>query len=450
MVINIPNDVKKLLNQLQNSGHEAYIVGGCVRDSILGRIPKDWDICTSATPDQMEDVFLNNITIPTGLKHGTITVFMSNQGYEVTTFRIDGKYSDGRRPDTVEFTTSLEEDLSRRDFTMNAMAYSEETGLIDPFNGLDYLNSKIVRCVGNPIERFQEDGLRMLRAIRFASQLEFKIERNTAKAIIDNRMLLRCVSQERIREELNKILLSNNPDGGITSLKTLGLLNYIIPELQNCYNFEQFNPNHDKDVFEHTMNVLSSIQSKLELRLAALFHDIGKPNTFTMDEDGVGHFYGHHKESARICREVMTKLKYSNREIEYVSELVYHHMTKYEKLRIPSVKKFINKVGTDKLDDLFKLFIADRISSKPPYEFDDIYKLKFECEKVILEKQPLNINDLDINGYDLMEIGIPQGKEIGSTLNLLLDNVLVNPELNNKDTLLEMAKNTRLQDTKTQ
>ena len=446
MKIDIPEDVTKLLGKLQNAGHEAYIVGGSVRDSLLGKTPSDWDICTSAKPNKIIELFNSSgyKTIETGLKHGTITIVIADEHFEVTTFRMDGDYSDGRRPDNVEFTDDIVKDLSRRDFTINAMAYSHEKGLIDPYNGLDYLNSKVIRCVGDPNKRFQEDGLRMLRAIRFASQLEFKIERQTAMAIVDNRKLLRCISQERIREELNKILISENPSGGMTALRTLKLLDYIIPELNDCYNFNQHNPNHDKDVFEHTMSVLDNIEPKLELRLAALFHDIGKPNTFTMGEDGTGHFYSHHKESARICREIMTRLKYSNKEIEYVSELVYYHMTRYEKLRTSSVKKFINKVGVDRLDDLFKLFIADRIGSKAPYEFDDIYRLKFECEKVLSEKQPLGIKDLAVNGYDLMKIGIPQGKEIGGTLKALLDAVLEDSNLNDKDTLLRMATSSRL------
>ncbi len=446
MKINIPSNVSFILNKLSLNGYDAYIVGGCVRDSLIGRVPSDWDICTNAKPEDVIELFDSSgyKTVETGLRHGTVTIIIADEHFEVTTFRMDGEYLDGRRPDNVEFTDDIAKDLSRRDFTINAMAYNKEEGLIDPYNGLDYLNSRVVRCVGNPNERFQEDGLRMLRAIRFASQLGFKIDRDTAVSITDNRKLLKCISQERIREELNKILISENPSDGMTALRTLKLLDYIIPELNDCYNFNQHNPNHHKDVFEHTMSVLDITEPKLELRLAALFHDIGKPNTFTMSEDGTGHFYSHHKESARICREVMTRLKYSNKEIEYVSELVYYHMTRYEKLRTPSVKKFINKVGIDKLDDLFKLFIADRIGSKPPSEFDDIYKLKFECERVLSEKQPLSVKDLDIDGYDLMKMGVPQGRDIGSILNSLLEIVLDDPELNNKDVLLEVVRNTHL------
>ncbi len=448
MIINMPSNANLILDELNNNRYEAYIVGGCVRDSLLGRTPNDWDICTNAKPDEMLEVFSNLKIIPTGLKHGTITIIINGEQFEVTTFRIDGEYSDGRRPDDVEFTDDIVKDLSRRDFTINAMAYNTEKGLIDPFNGRDSIAYKEIRCVGIPDSRIQEDGLRMLRAVRFASQLGFTISTQTEQAIMKNKELLHQISKERIREEFNKILLSDEPSYGIDNLHLLGLLVFIVPELKYCYGLSQFNPNHDKDVFEHTMAVLDNIEPKIELRLAALLHDIGKPNTFTIGEDGVGHFYSHHKESARMCRDIMTRLKYSNKEIEYVSELVYHHMTRYEKLRTPSVKKFINKVGIYKLDDLFKLFIADRIGSKPPYEFDDIYKLKFECEKILSEKQPLNVRDLAINGNDLMNIGIPQGKEIGKILNDLLEMVLEDIELNNRETLLEIAKNTHLNDIK--
>lgn len=440
MRIILPDDVKKLLSQLHSAGYEAYVVGGCVRDSLLGRVPSDWDICTSATPEEMEDVFLYNITVPTGLKHGTITVFMSNQGYEITTYRIDGDYSDGRRPDSVEFTHNLTEDLKRRDFTINAIAYNEQEGLIDPLNGVNYLADETINCVGNADDRFKEDALRMLRAVRFSSQLGFKISLGTASSIMRNKELIFNISKERIREELNKILLSDNASKGITTLYGLGLLDNIIPELSICVGFNQFNPNHNKDVFGHTLVVLDNTEAKLELRLAALFHDIGKPHTFTQDENGIGHFYSHQKESSRLSREILSRLKYSNREIEYISELVYHHMTRYDQLRTSSVKKFINKVGVDKLDDLFKLFIADRVGSKPPYDFEDIYRLKFECERVLSEKQPLTTKDLAINGNDLMNIGIPQGRYIGIILHSLLEDVLGNPELNQRNMLIGMAQ----------
>ena len=448
MTIEIPSNVNLILNELYHNEYEGYIVGGCVRDSLLGRTPNDWDICTNAKPDELLNIFKNYKTIPTGLKHGTITIIVNGEHYEVTTYRIDGDYSDGRRPDKVKFTDDIIKDLSRRDFTINAMAYNAHKGLVDPFYGLSYLEEGIIACVGNAYDRFKEDGLRMLRAIRFACQLGFKVDLDTSEGIYQNRHLLQNISKERIREELNKILLSETPSKGIKLLYGLELLDYVIPELSKCVGFEQYNPNHNKDVFNHTLKVVDCTQPELELRLAALFHDIGKPNTFTLDEYGVGHFYEHHKESARICREVMTRLKYSNKEIDHVSELVYHHMIRYEKINSAIAKRFINKVGEDKIEDLFRLFVADKMGMKGSHVFNDIYKLKFECEKVLSEKQPLSIKDLDINGNDLMKIGIPQGKEIGITLNLLLERVLENSELNNKETLLEMARNVYLKNIK--
>ncbi len=444
MIIHIPNNVNLILDELNKNGYESYICGGCIRDSLLGRVPSDWDICTNAKPDEILMVFNDYKVVPTGLKHGTITIVLNNEQFEVTSYRIDGEYLDNRRPDKVKFTNSLIEDLKRRDFTINAMAYNDKEGLIDPFFGINYLSAGVISCVGNANDRFKEDGLRILRAIRFATQLGFKIDFNTSEAIYQNRHLLQNISKERVRDEFNKILISEYPSKGIRLLTGLELLDYIIPELKPCIGFEQYNSYHNKDVYNHILKVVDSISSKLELRLAALFHDIGKPDTFTIDEKGVGHFYGHHKESARICREVMTRLKHSNKEIEYVSELVYYHMIRYKKINSTIAKRFINKVGKDKIEDLFKLFIADRIGMDISHIFNDIYKLKFECNKVLSEKQPLSIKDLDINGYDLMKIGIPQGKVIGIILNSLLENVLENPELNNKDILLQIAKNTCL------
>lgn len=440
MKIDMPEGAKIVLDKLNEYGYEGYIVGGCVRDSLLGRIPNDWDICTDATPNEILEVFEDFKTIPTGLKHGTVTVVVDNMSIEVTTYRIDGDYSDGRRPSSVEFTDDIIKDLSRRDFTINAMAYSESSGLIDPFCGLESLNNKTICCVGNARERMQEDGLRVIRAIRFASQLDFSIDMDVSLGIIEKEYMLENISKERIREEFNKILLSEKPSNGIDLLLCMHLLQHIVPELQCCLGFDQHNHNHNKCVYQHTMSVVDNIEPKLELRLAALFHDIGKPNTFTTDEDGVGHFYGHNKESAKICREIMTRLKYSNKEIEYVSELVYHHMERHLDPKSSTIKKFINRVGLDKLDDLFKLFIADRLGTKPPYDLEDIYRLKFECERVLSEKQPLGIKDLVISGHDLMEIGIPQGKEIGKILNELLELVLEDFELNNREALLQKAR----------
>lgn len=436
-IINIPSDVKQILNKLNKHGYEVYIVGGCVRDSLLGRIPHDWDITTNALPNQVKGLF--DKTIDTGIKHGTVTVMINGDGYEVTTYRIDGIYSDSRRPDKVDFTSSLYDDLSRRDFTINAIAYNSTEGLIDYFNGAKDINSKVIKCVGNPNLRFQEDALRMLRAIRFSSELGFEIEQNTLDAIINNDTL-KNISQERIRVELCKILTSNNPVDGLVHLICTNLIEYIIPELKNCIKFNQYNKHHDKDVLMHMLEVVKNVPPTLELRLSALLHDIGKPLCFTQGEDGQGHFLQHHKISADMSREILERLKFDNKTIDKVCLLVYEHMSRYDKLRTPNTKKFINRVGIDNLDDLFELQVADIKGCAEAYQnFDNVIKLKEECYRIINEKQPLSVKDLNINGRDLISIGYKQGKEIGLILNDLLELVLDNPELNQRDKLLEIV-----------
>lgn len=431
----IPKKVEYIIRKLNNFGYECYLVGGAVRDIVLGIEPKDYDLCTDALPQDVEQIF--NKTIPTGKDYGTITVIIDDEPFEVTTFRLECDY-DGRRPKVVEFAKTLKEDLARRDLTINAMAMDIDGEVIDFFNGFDDLKNGVIRTVGNPKERFMEDGLRMIRTIRFATRFNYRIDEKTYKCINGN---VHQLSKERLREELNKILVTKRPSIGIRMIMDKGFAEvYGLGELKKGIGFNQSNPHHDKDIFEHTMKVIDNIPSRLELRLAALLHDIGKPLTFSVDENNVGHFYKHHRESARICKEIMLNLKYSNKEIEHVSKLVYCHMMRYEEVKAVTAKRFINKIGVDLLDDIFELFIADRSSTSPPYKFDDIYRLKFECERVIKEKQPLSVKDLNINGKDLMKMGIPQGKVIGDILKELLKLVLEYPELNQKDKLLEKVK----------
>jgi len=441
--IEIPKDVKYIIDTLINSSHEAYIVGGCVRDFILGREPKDWDITTNALPLDTIELFKANgfNVIETGLKHGTVTVMINGEGFEITTFRIDSESSDSRHPDSVTFTNSLKEDLSRRDFTINALAYNEKTGLIDYFNGLEDLKSKVIRCVGNAEDRFNEDSLRMLRAVRFSCQLNFEIEDATKCALATNPRRLTLLSAERVREELCKILISDNVYFGIKQLHYLDMLKYIIPELEECYGFEQHNKHHDKTVFGHILSVLENTPAKLELRLSALLHDIGKPKCFTIGEDRQGHFLQHHKHSADMSRKILTRLKFDNKTIDKVCVLVYEHMNRYDFLRTKNTKKFMNRVGVDNLDDLFELQIADiKGSAKEYQDFSNVLILKRDCEKILNEKQPLAIKDLDINGNDLIQLGVKKGKEIGIILNQLLEMILDNSELNIKDKLAEIVK----------
>ncbi|WP_061310164.1 CCA tRNA nucleotidyltransferase [Clostridium botulinum] len=441
--IQISKGVEYIINTLQENGYEAYIVGGAVRDSLLERKVNDWDITTSANPQEVVNIFenLGYKIIPTGLKHGTVTILISSIGYEVTTFRVDGEYEDNRHPKEVKFTSNLREDLKRRDLTINAMAYNDKIGLVDYFHGLEDLNNKIIKCVGNSKDRFNEDSLRMLRCIRFASQLNFHMEESIKLNIRELSRNIANVSMERIRDELCKILVSSQPVYGIKNIVELNLMDYIIPELKVCVGFKQHNIHHDKDVYEHILSVVENVPNKLELRLAALLHDIGKPKCFSIGDNGQGHFYGHQKISADMTKDILKRLKFDNKTIDKVDKLVYNHMARYNKLRTPNIKKFINKVGIDNLDDLFELQIADiKGSAKEYHSFDNVLNLKIKCKKILSEKQPLTIKDLDINGHDLMKLGINQGKEIGIMLNKLLDIILENPNLNNKEDLIKIVE----------
>lgn len=438
----MPEDVKLIINTLEDKGFDAYVVGGCVRDSVLGIEPNDWDICTNARPEVSTLIFQQEgyKVIPTGIKHGTVTIIVNNSHYELTTFRSDGKYSDCRRPDEVRYTNSLEEDLSRRDFTINAMTYNDKDGLIDLHGGLNDLEEKILHTVGNPDCRFTEDALRMLRAVRFATKFGLELYTDTFDSIIDNRRIIGNVSPERTREELCKILMCDDPSYGIDLLRKTGLLEHIIPELQRCVGFEQHNPNHDKDVYGHILSVLDHTPAKLEIRLAALFHDIGKPEVFSKDEDGTGHFYGHHMRSSDIARDIMTRLRFDNKTIEKVSILVHEHMSRYDFLRSKNIKKFIRRVGVDNLNDLFELQIADIKGSAKRDGIDKVLELESECVRVLNEKEPMSVKDLDINGVDLMKMGIPQGIKIGEILNNMLEIVLEDPKENTFGRLVDIAE----------
>lgn len=442
--ISIPNEVKYILNTLQEEGCEAYIVGGCVRDSIIGRSPMDWDVTTSALPEKVINIFRNRKikVIETGLKHGTVTVIINNISYEITTFRIDNEYLDNRHPKEVTFTSSIKQDLSRRDFTINAMAYNESTGILDYFNGLGDINDKIIRCVGNADERFNEDALRMLRAVRFSCQLNFSLEPiELLSNIKRNSHLIKNISNERVRDEICKILLCIRPSGGIINLYRSNLLSYIIPELIPCVDFDQRNIHHDKDVFRHTLSVVDNTPVEINVRLAALFHDIGKVHCFTIDDNGQGHFYGHENISGNISKEILKRLKFDNKTIDTISHLIYEHMRMCDSNKSHSVKKFINNVGIENLNSLFSLQIADRKSSAKEYSgFTDILELKEKCETILNEKAPLSLKDLKINGADLINLGITRGKQIGDILNELLDMVLKEPELNEKETLIKIVE----------
>lgn len=437
MNINVPKEAYIIIDTLEKHNYEAFIVGGCVRDSLLNSSPKDWDITTSALPETVVSLFSK--TVPTGIQHGTVTVIINGESFEVTTYRIDGEYTDSRHPNGVYFTSSINEDLSRRDFTINAMAYNPSIGLVDPFGGEADLSKGIIKCVGDAGLRFREDALRMLRAIRFSCQLNFSIETSTFASICNISSNIKKVSLERIRDEFCKILISRHPSHGIRLLHSTGILKIIMPELEKCVNFSQRNPHHDKDVFEHILSVLDNSPCSIKLRLSALFHDIGKPECFVMDESGTGHFHGHDKVSAKIAEEIMKRLKFDNSTIKDVSLLISEHMTGYAVLRNNSIKKLINRVGLNNVEDLFQLQIADSKGHAVP-DCTNILKTRTMARKIINERQPLTVKDLVINGNDLIKIGYKPGKELGEELNILLELVLSNPEMNAKDKLLESAK----------
>ena len=440
MKIFIPNEVKFIINTLYTNNFEGYMVGGCVRDSLLNILPKDYDITTSAKPE--ETLILFDKTIPTGLKHGTVTVLINNTSYEVTTYRSEGEYLDNRRPSSVEFVSNIKEDLSRRDFTINALAYNDKFGLIDYFNGIDDLNNKVIRCVGDSDIRFKEDALRMLRAIRFSCQLGFNIEDSTFNAIIKNNKLINNISKERIRDELCKILISDNPSHGISLLQRSGILSEILPDINSLVGFSPLSINHNRNVFEHTLNVINNTHNNLLLRLAALFHDVGKLKTLTLENDGIYRFPNHHIEGAIMTKVILRDLRFDNHTINCVCKLIEHHLllkpyympTRYE------IKKLITYMEDELIYLLFDIQSADiRALDNPEPFLKKVNYIKNTVTNILSNNEPLYIKDLNITGNDLITNFNINGKLIGSTLNYLLDKVLENPNLNNHEDLLKLA-----------
>ncbi len=438
--IRIPFEVERIIEVLKSRGHQGYIVGGCVRDSIMGRIPNDWDITTDAEPLQMMDYFscFENV-IPTGIKHGTITVVVNGKSFEVTTFRVDGQYSDHRRPDYVVFTKTLKADLSRRDFTINSMAYNAEIGLIDYFHGLQDIKKCEVGCVGNADERFKEDALRMLRAVRFAAQLGFKINQETKTAILRNNHLIKNVSMERINQEFSKIIVSD--PFCIRDLWKLKLLYHIMPEFLDTMVTKQDNPYHIYNVGEHILHSMASIEPTLHLRLTMLLHDIGKPKQKTIDKKGIGHFYGHQEVSSEMARDILKRLRYDNDTIDKVSQLVLFHDERIVDGK-KCIRKWLSRIGKDALLDLVKVKEADSKSQNPIYyngRHIILEKIKILIQEIIEKDECVTVKDLGINGNDLMDLGYSQGKEIGTVLKMLLEKVIENPELNERQSLVDAA-----------
>lgn len=442
MHINLPKDVENIIETLEKNGYEAYAVGGCVRDSILGRTPNDWDITTSATPLETKALFKR--TFDTGIKHGTISVLLNKDIYEVTTYRIDGEYEDGRHPKEVTFTSDLEEDLLRRDFTINAMAYNPKRGLVDLYGGKEDLENHIIRCVGNPYERFSEDALRIMRAVRFAAQLDYHIEEGTQEAIRDLCHTLSKISAERIQTELVKLLVSDHPDY-IKMAWELGITKVIMPEFDKAMECEQHNPHHLYSVGDHTVEVLKNVSPTKELRLAALFHDLGKVATKTTDENGVDHFKGHPKVSADMAHKIFKRLKFDNDTERKVCRLVETH--DWTIGATPKhIRRYMNRIGEEYFPVIFEFNKADLMgqSSYKQKEktelLDSLYKA---YEEVVKKGECVSLKTLAVTGKDVIDVGFERGPRVGEVLQVLLEEVLDNPEKNNREYLLMKMKSMR-------
>ena len=436
MKIQMPEDVKYILEKLNSAGYEAYAVGGCVRDSILGRIPDDWDITTSAKPEETKALFPR--TIDTGIQHGTVTVMCNHVGYEVTTYRIDGEYEDSRHPKEVIFTSDLLEDLKRRDFTINAMAYNHLSGgLVDAFGGIQDIENNIIRCVGNPIHRFEEDALRMMRAVRFSAQLGYEIEEETKNAIKMLAGNLANISAERIQVELVKLLVSNHPDYLRTAYET-GMTKVFFPEFDKAMETGQNNPHHMYTVGEHMLHTLEHVRNDKVLRLTMILHDIAKPNTLQTDEDGIDHFYGHCDVGEEMARKILRRLRFDNDTIGKVCKLVKFHDQKLS-LKPEKLRKSIVKIGPDLFTLLLEVKEADMLAQstykreEKQKELEDVRRV---YRQILDARDCLTLKDLAVTGRDLIEQGMKPGKELGETLQKLFEHVLEHPEKNNKDDLL--------------
>lgn len=439
MKLAIPSSAEKILRILEENGYEAYVVGGCVRDSILGRRPDDWDITTSASPEQVKGLFRK--TVDTGLQHGTVTVLMDKEGFEVTTYRVDGDYEDGRHPKEVMFTSSLEEDLKRRDFTINAMAYHPDRGLVDLFHGLEDMENQVIRCVGNPMERFQEDALRILRAVRFSAQLGFTIEENTREGIRSLAPNLKNVSAERIQVELVKLLVSPHPDYLRTAYET-GITKEFLPEFDTCMRTEQNTSHHCYNVGEHTLHSLLNIRADKVLRLTMLLHDMGKPVVKKTDEAGRDHFKMHGPKSEQMAKTILRRLKFDNDTLNKVCRLVKWHDAR-PLPEMAAVRRAVNKIGEDIFPLYLEVQMADMMAQstyRRQEKEERIRGVKKCYEEIMEKKQCVSLKTLAVTGRDLIAAGCRPGPELGDILDGMLEHVLEYPEENTKERLMELLK----------
>ena len=443
MTITIPDKVKTIISKLQDEGYEAYVVGGCVRDSVLGRIPNDWDITTNALPEDVKKLFRRTIDI--GIEHGTVKVMLGDEGFEITTYRIDGIYEDLRHPSSVEFTSLLSEDLRRRDFTINAMAYNDKDGIVDLFGGLEDIDKKVIRAVGDAKERFKEDALRILRAIRFSAQLDYSIDDETKEAIRELAFSLSKISSERIREELEKLILSDHPDR-MRDAYLLGVTKVIIPEWDAMMECDQKSRHHYMSVGEHTLYALNDCvagdgdldaRDKKILRITILLHDVAKPNKKWVDNEGWEHFTGHPEAGAEMAVKILRRLKYDNATIDDVKKLIYYHDFRPE-LTLPEVRRLIINVGKERMPLLIRVKQID-LAAHSNYQMEEktaqIDGLDELYHEIMMRGDCLSMKELKINGADLMELGIKSGPKMGEILKMLFDDVIECPELNDKEML---------------
>ncbi|MBQ1442182.1 MAG: HD domain-containing protein [Clostridia bacterium] len=437
---NIPDGALTVLETLERAGYEAWLVGGCVRDHLMGKTPKDYDAATSAPAEAVIGIFQDFRVIETGLRHGTVTVISNEMPVEVTTYRVDGSYSDGRHPDSMSFTTDIREDLSRRDFTVNAIAFSPRRGFLDPFGGEEDLRSGIIRCVGEPAKRFEEDALRILRALRFASVLGFEIEENTREAIHKCGSLLGRIAVERITQELFGILCGENVGSVLRNYNDV--IAVIIPPISALFGFEQHNPHHDSDVWEHTVRVVEASPPDAALRLAALLHDVGKPQCFTLDESGIGHFYGHAVKSGEIARGIFADNISTDRKTqERVLLLVENHGEELIPER-RTVRRRLAKYGEEALRQLIALNRADIAGQSPDFSAEKLARLDmFDAllGEVVKENACTTLRNLNINGGDLIAMGVPEGPAVGRILKRLLSEVCDETLTNSREALEKRA-----------
>ncbi len=435
MKIDIPSNVAVILNILDSAGYQAFVYGACIRDSLRGVKPICWELTTNALPPDIVQLFDDRkgfTAVPAYKDYSSISLIFQGNNYRINTFRTG---------EENRFSDAIEEELSFNDFTMNSIAYSEKTGLVDPFNGWEDIKHQVIKCAGDCTEKISQDPVRMLRAVRFEAQLGFKMDHSLLQAIVEQKDQLSFDSSEKVANELTQLMLTEAPSTSVRRLLELGLLEKLIPELLPTIGFDTHSSFHDKDVFDHTLAVLDHTKANLALRLSALFHDIDKPNCLTLDEKGEGHCYGHASLSAQTSRQILTRLNFDRKTLNAVCALIKEHMNNYDNVSELSIKRLIRRVGPGNLDNLFELQLADiKGSGRSGRDIDRIIHVRNKCWEMLSRREPLTAHDLDISGYDLMVLGYDAGETIGEALDYLLDKVVDNPALNEKKTLLELLK----------